>query len=119
MLAWGLAAFRFRPRGRQQGGMPHRHAAIDMPHTAEESAYERYELREPAEVLGLLRRMIEHRCTVSVTPVPSEPSAPDHEAEGVVSALLAVDAGHLWVDLPRQEQALDHLLQPVRLAFDG
>ncbi|QSX77845.1 flagellar brake protein [Agrilutibacter solisilvae] len=97
--------------------MPHRHATADMPHIAEESAYERYELREPAAILGLLRRMIEQRCTVSVTVAPDTAGAA--ESQGVVSALLAVDARHLWVDVPRQRHLLDDLLRHSQLSFDS
>lgn len=87
-----------------------------MPQAADESAFERYELHEPAEVLALLRRLIEHRCTVSVTPA-GEPGSPP--LASVVSALLAVDARHLWVDVPRQESLLNGLLRHERLSFDG
>jgi c-di-GMP-binding flagellar brake protein YcgR len=96
--------------------MPHRHATDVPPANAEDSAFERYELREPAAVQGLLRRLIEHKCTVSVTPVV-EPRRP--EPAGVVSALLAVDEVHLWVDVPRQEALLRSLLRHPSLAFDG
>jgi c-di-GMP-binding flagellar brake protein YcgR len=96
--------------------MPEHHATAELPPDADDSAYERYELREPAAVQALLRRMIEHRCTVSVRPA-SEPGAPP--LSSVVSALLAVDARHLWVDVPRQESLLSGLLRHDQLSFDG
>ena len=88
-----------------------------MPQAAEDSTYERYELREPAAVVGLLQRLIERRCMVTVVPAVSEPEAAPRP--GVISALLAVNAGQLWVGVPREASVLDGLLHQPRLAFDG
>jgi len=96
--------------------MSDQHATAEMPPNVDESVFERYELHEAPAIQGLLRRMIDQRCTVSVTPV-AEPGTPP--LASVVSALLAVDANHLWVDVPRQESLLHGLLRHENLCFDG
>jgi c-di-GMP-binding flagellar brake protein YcgR len=96
--------------------MPDEHAITEMPEPVEESAFEQYELREAGAIQILLRRMIDQRCTVSVTPVTEPGTLP---LASVVSALLALDTHHLWVDVPRQEALLNGLLRHERLAFDG
>jgi c-di-GMP-binding flagellar brake protein YcgR len=96
--------------------MPDEHAITELPEPVDESAYERYELREAGAIQILLRRMIEQRCTVSVTPVADGGMPP---LASVVSALLALDDRFLWVDVPRQESQLNGLLRHENLAFDG
>ena len=89
----------------------------DLHSSAEASAYERYELLEPAAIQALLRRLIEQRCTVAVAPVAGTPDTHSHSA--VVSALLAIEAGNLWVDVPRQASLTELLLRQAELAFDS
>lgn len=88
--------------------------AIQAPPDLEESAYERYFLRDPGGVLALLRRMVEQRCTVTVV-AEDAGTAPT----SVVSALLGVDGGQLWVDVPRVDSLLQRLVRCGRLTFDS
>lgn len=75
------------------------------------SGYDRYMLYEAAAIRARLQRLIDQRCTLTV----SGSVAPDSTA----TALLAIEASHMWIDVPRNPALLQRLLRCAKLAFDG
>ncbi|MDQ3204924.1 MAG: flagellar brake protein, partial [Pseudomonadota bacterium] len=75
------------------------------------SGYDRYMLREPRAIRGQLQRLIDNRCTLTV----SSGGAPDTAA----TALLGLAADHMWIDVPRNPALMQRLLHSERLGFDA
>lgn len=91
--------------------------ATDPPPATDESAYERYLLRDSRRILALLQQLLEQRCTLTVAAADEAGDA--SAATRAVSALLGVEPDALWVDVPRAEAVLQRLLRCERLALDG
>lgn len=68
-------------------------------------------LYDPEAIRTLLQQLIEKRCVLVATV--------EGDADGVVTAPLAIDEGLLWVDIPRDPATHRRMLRSQRLSFRG
>lgn len=78
---------------------------------AADGAIDKCMLHDAGSIRELLQQLIERRCTLS--------ASAEGGSEGVVTAVLALDASRLWIDVPRDERLLQRLLAAPRLSLRG
>lgn len=75
------------------------------------SGYDRYMLYDAVAIRTQLQRLIDHRCTLTVSGGGA--------ADSTATALLEIRDSHMWVDVPRNPAVLQRLLRSEKLSFDG
>ncbi|MFC3659265.1 flagellar brake protein [Luteimonas notoginsengisoli] len=91
--------------------MPTTPPASTHGHDAPDQVFEKCTLHDAGSIRELLQRLIERRCVMS--------ASAEGASEGMVTAVLALDACSIWIDAPRDERLLQRLLVAPRLMLRG